>query len=82
MTIQILKARDLRTKYSEMCEPKTITTQSDPIDAAQLSSRRLLTLVAQDAKPQNQMEVQQAVNELKRRRHYLFQLEEIGYTVR
>jgi hypothetical protein len=38
--------------------------------------------VAQDARPHNQMEVQRAVNELKRRQHYLFELERIGYTVR
>ena len=82
MTIQILAPRDLRSKFSEMCELKTTNTQSIPIDATQLSSRRLLTLVAQDARPHNQIEVQRAVNELKRRRHYLFELEEIGYTVR
>jgi hypothetical protein len=82
MTIQILEARDPRTKCNEMCEPKTTNAQSIQIDATQLSSRRLLTLVAQDARPHNQMEVQRAVNELKRRQHYLFELERIGYTVR
>ena len=82
MTIQILAARDLSSKFSEMCELKATNTQSNPIDATQLSSRRLLTLVAQDARPHNQIEVQRAVNELKRRQHYLFELEEIGYTVR
>ena len=65
-----------------MCELKTTNIQSKPIDATQLSSRRLLTLVAQGARPHNQMEVQRAVNELKRRQHYLFELEEIGYNVR
>lgn len=65
-----------------MCELIATNAPSNPIDATQLSSRRLLTLVAQDARPHNQIEVQRAVNELKRRRHYLFELEEIGYTVR
>jgi hypothetical protein len=82
MTIQILAPRDLRSKFSEMCELKTTNTQSNPIDATQLSSRKLLTLVAQNARPHNQIEVQRAVNELKRRQHYLFELAEIGYTVR
>ena len=82
MTTQIIAARDLRSKCSEMCKLTATNTQSNPIDTTQLSSRKLLTLVAQDARPHNQMEVQRAVNELKRRQHYLFELEEIGYVVR
>lgn len=65
-----------------MCELKPTDNQVQSINAAQLSSRRLLTLVTRDPRPQNEIEVQQAVNELKRRRHYLFELEKVGYSVR
>ncbi len=65
-----------------MCELKPTDNQAKAINAAQLSSRRLLTLVTRDPRPQNEKEVQQAVNELKRRRHYLFELEKVGYSVR
>ena len=65
-----------------MCELKPTDNQAKAINAAQLSSRRLLTLVTRDPRPQSEIEVQQAVNELKRRRHYLFELEKVGYSVR
>ncbi len=58
--------------------------QHERINALELSSRRLWQLVSNDAKLQSittklsEEELNDAVRELARRRHYLQQLEEMG----